>query len=100
MGGRTKIDSVQNVITMRSDLHDAWVNYEIGVDPNVCSILGYAMLLRTDSLRRTTIVLLHLLTAMRISMAYVSNWIIFKIQHFVLSTSCSPITLCKVFSSI
>ncbi|KAH8984125.1 hypothetical protein EDB92DRAFT_1502550 [Lactarius akahatsu] len=34
MGGPTKIDSVQNVITMRSDLHGAWDNYEIGVDPN------------------------------------------------------------------
>ncbi|KAI9456444.1 hypothetical protein HD554DRAFT_2237632 [Boletus coccyginus] len=34
VGGRTKIDSVQNVITMRSDLHDAWVKYEFGVDPN------------------------------------------------------------------
>jgi hypothetical protein len=35
MGGPTKIDSVQNVITIRSDLHDAWDNYEFGVDPNV-----------------------------------------------------------------
>jgi len=34
IGGRTKIDSLQNVITMRSDLHDAWGNYEFGVDPN------------------------------------------------------------------
>jgi hypothetical protein len=25
---------VQNVITLRSDLHDAWDNYEFGVDPN------------------------------------------------------------------
>ena len=40
MGGWTKIDSVQNVITIRSDLRDAWVNYEFGVDPNVCSILS------------------------------------------------------------
>ena len=39
MGGTIKIDSVQNVITMRSDLHDAWDNYEFGVDPNVSSIL-------------------------------------------------------------
>lgn len=30
-----KIDSVQKVITLRSDLHDAWDNYEFGVDPNV-----------------------------------------------------------------
>ncbi|KAM6498894.1 hypothetical protein JOM56_006842 [Amanita muscaria] len=34
IGGGTKIDSVQNMITMRSDLHDAWNNYEFGVDPN------------------------------------------------------------------
>lgn len=34
IGGPTKIDSVQNVITLRSDLHDAWVNYEFGVDPD------------------------------------------------------------------
>ncbi|KAI0272164.1 hypothetical protein BGY98DRAFT_165290 [Russula aff. rugulosa BPL654] len=50
MGGTIKIDSVQNVITMRSDLHDAWDNYEFGVDPNVCSMLGYTLLLRTHSL--------------------------------------------------
>ncbi|KIJ51942.1 hypothetical protein M422DRAFT_243514 [Sphaerobolus stellatus SS14] len=34
MGGPTKIDSVQNLITIRSDLHDTWDNYEFGVDPN------------------------------------------------------------------
>ncbi|KAF8801649.1 hypothetical protein BYT27DRAFT_7114300 [Phlegmacium glaucopus] len=34
MGGPMKIDSVQNVITLRSDLHDAWDNYEFGVNPN------------------------------------------------------------------
>ncbi|KAH9172484.1 hypothetical protein EDB89DRAFT_1886045 [Lactarius sanguifluus] len=34
MGGRTKIDSLQNVITIRSDLHEAWDKYEFGVDPN------------------------------------------------------------------
>ncbi|KAJ3497570.1 hypothetical protein NLJ89_g10332 [Agrocybe chaxingu] len=34
MGGPSKIDSVQNVITLRSDLHDAWDNYEFGVNPN------------------------------------------------------------------
>jgi len=38
MGGPTKIDSVQNVITLRSDLRDAWDNYEFGVDPNVSAI--------------------------------------------------------------
>ncbi|KIM47203.1 hypothetical protein M413DRAFT_271094 [Hebeloma cylindrosporum] len=34
IGGTSKIDSVQNVITLRSDLSDAWDNYEFGVDPN------------------------------------------------------------------
>jgi hypothetical protein len=48
MGGSTKIDSVQNVITLRSDLHDAWDNYEFGVDPNVRSNIGYTLLLRTQ----------------------------------------------------
>ena len=38
MGGRIKIDTVQNVITLRSDLHDAWDNYEFGVDPNVSTL--------------------------------------------------------------
>ena len=68
-GGRIKINSVQNVITMRRDLHDAWDNYEFGVDPNVCSILEYILLLSTHTRRRTITVLLHLLTAMWISMA-------------------------------
>lgn len=40
MGGPLKIDSVQNVITLRSDLHDAWDNYEFGVDPNVSFVQG------------------------------------------------------------
>ena len=40
MGGPIKIDTVQNVITLRSDLHDAWDNYEFGVDPNVSTILA------------------------------------------------------------
>ena len=44
MGGLLKIDSVQNVITLRSDLHDAWDNYEFGVNPNVGSILRYELL--------------------------------------------------------
>lgn len=35
IGGAIKIDSVQNVITLRTDLHDAWDNYEFGIDPNV-----------------------------------------------------------------
>lgn len=35
MGGPTKIDSVQNLITLRTDLRNAWDNYEFGVDPTV-----------------------------------------------------------------
>ena len=35
MGGSPKIDSLQNLITMRLDLHCAWDNYEFGIDPNV-----------------------------------------------------------------
>ncbi|KAL6299828.1 hypothetical protein BKA93DRAFT_804629 [Sparassis latifolia] len=34
LGGSSKIDSVQNIITLRSDLHDSWDNYELGVDPD------------------------------------------------------------------
>nr|AGK29877.1 FAD-binding protein [Volvariella volvacea] len=34
MGGPSKIDSIQNMITLRKDLYDAWVNYEFGVNPN------------------------------------------------------------------
>jgi len=34
LGGPTKIDSVQNVILLRSDLHDAWANYKFGVFPD------------------------------------------------------------------
>jgi len=49
MGGPTKIDSVQNVITLRSDLRDAWDNYEFGVDPNV-SFLRRGRCVRRDSL--------------------------------------------------
>jgi len=33
MGGSTKIDSVQNLLTLRGDLRNAWDNYEFGVDP-------------------------------------------------------------------
>ena len=45
MGGPIKIDSVQNVITLRSDLHDAWDNYEFGVDPNVSTLYDLASFL-------------------------------------------------------
>ncbi|KAF9784925.1 hypothetical protein BJ322DRAFT_1060327 [Thelephora terrestris] len=34
LGGSSKIDSLQNLITLRSDLRDAWDNYEFGVDPD------------------------------------------------------------------
>ncbi|KAF8659811.1 hypothetical protein AX16_001696 [Volvariella volvacea WC 439] len=34
LGGSSKIDSIQNTITLRSDLHDAWDNYEFGVNPD------------------------------------------------------------------
>jgi HNH endonuclease len=36
LGGPTKIDSIQNVILLRSDLHDAWDNYKFAVNPDVC----------------------------------------------------------------
>ena len=36
VGGPTKIDSIQNVILLRSDLHDAWDSYRIAVNPDVC----------------------------------------------------------------
>ncbi|KAJ7229197.1 hypothetical protein GGX14DRAFT_617291, partial [Mycena pura] len=34
VGGPAKIDSVQNVILLRTDLHDAWDNYKFGVNPD------------------------------------------------------------------
>ncbi|KIM78629.1 hypothetical protein PILCRDRAFT_824264 [Piloderma croceum F 1598] len=34
VGGPTKIDSIQNVILLRGDLHNAWVNYKFAVDPD------------------------------------------------------------------
>lgn len=36
LGGSTKIDSIQNVILLRNDLHDAWDNYMFAVNPDVC----------------------------------------------------------------
>ena len=66
MGGSIKIDSVQNVITLRSDLHDAWDNYEYGIDPTVSFvsryILGPSIL---GSLSRTATALLLLPMEMR-----------------------------------
>lgn len=35
VGGATKIDSIQNVILLRSDLHDAWDGYRFAVNPDV-----------------------------------------------------------------
>ena len=40
LGGPTKIDSIQNVILLRSDLHDAWNSYKFAVNPDVCSSLS------------------------------------------------------------
>jgi len=34
VGGSSKIDSVQNALLLRSDLHDAWDNYMIAVNPD------------------------------------------------------------------
>ncbi|KAF8232788.1 hypothetical protein L208DRAFT_1270241, partial [Tricholoma matsutake] len=34
LGGSTKIDSIQNVILLRNDLHDAWDNYMFAVNPD------------------------------------------------------------------
>lgn len=42
VGGPTKIDSIQNVILLRSDLHDAWDNYQIAVNPDVCIIIIFS----------------------------------------------------------
>lgn len=36
LGGASKIDSVQNAILLRSDLHNAWSDYLIAVLPDVC----------------------------------------------------------------
>jgi len=40
LGGSTKIDSIQNVILLRGDLHDAWDNYDFAVNPD----RGYAVI--------------------------------------------------------
>jgi len=34
MGGSKKIDSIQNMLLLRSDLHDAWDNYKFAVNPD------------------------------------------------------------------
>ena len=66
MCGQTKIDSVQNVITLRSDLHEAWDNYEFGVDPTVSGISYYMLRYsKLDSLSSVTTASLHLPMAMQ-----------------------------------
>jgi hypothetical protein len=75
MGGWTKIDSVQNVITLRGDLRDAWVNYEFGVDPNVSPSsvrVAYYMHQELYS-HRIIIASLHLQMAMQILTAGIFN---------------------------
>lgn len=44
LGGPSKIDSLQNVILLRSDLHDAWDNYQFSVNPDVCLIFVFLLL--------------------------------------------------------
>ena len=53
MGGSSKIDSVQNLITLRCDLQAAWDNYEFGVDPNVSSTPKDTLYLMDSDLSRT-----------------------------------------------
>ena len=65
MGGPTKIDSGQNVITLQSDLHDAWDNYEFGVDLNVSPISSRQNLFEGSTLNRTTTTLLPLPMAIK-----------------------------------
>jgi HNH endonuclease len=45
VGGSSKIDSLQNVLLLRSDLHNAWDNYCIAVNPSVCVFLLLASML-------------------------------------------------------
>jgi hypothetical protein len=52
LGGPTKIDSIQNVILLRSDLHAAWDNYKFAVNPDVCVFHLYPVsvfTIRSDS---------------------------------------------------
>ena len=46
IGGHLKIDSIQNVILLRTDLHYAWNAYEIGIDVMVISSLLTPLSLR------------------------------------------------------
>ena len=45
VGSYSKIDSIQNVFMLRSDLHDMFDNYEFGVNPDVRSFLHRSRLL-------------------------------------------------------
>lgn len=62
LGGPTKIDSIQNTILMKSDLHDMWNNYEFGVNPDISSV-GFLPLISRILFQsyRTIIALPHLL---------------------------------------
>jgi hypothetical protein len=71
--GPMKINSIQNLITLRGDLYDAWENYEYGVDPNVSAVQVACFICHNYALCRTIIGSLHLRMEMRISMASFSN---------------------------
>ena len=54
LGGASKIDSVQNAILLRSDLHNAWSDYLIAVLPDVCIFhSSMALFLRKDPQTRS-----------------------------------------------
>lgn len=99
MGGPSKIDSVQNLITLRSDLHEAWVNYDFGVDPGVGLIVKHKLSQVSDSLHRTITESPRLQTAAQMSMADILNWTISKIVPLGHSTNCSSTISNNVFSS-
>jgi hypothetical protein len=48
LGGVSKIDSVQNAILLRSDLHNAWSHYCIAVLPEVCIFHPHCFSLRSN----------------------------------------------------
>ena len=52
VGGPSKIDSIQNVILLRSDLHDAWDSYRFGVNPDV---RFYALFVVLKKMKQTLI---------------------------------------------
>ena len=89
--GPLKINSVQNLLTLRADLGICFELHYLGVDPKVCPMIIHflAYFINSDFLREIT-ELLRLLEAngSKIRMASLSNWIIFRTQHFVRSMSC------------